>query len=663
MSNPENFTSNLDEGPLVNWQDLWRIGVRHYRLFLWCFVPTFLLTLIYVLVAPRVYESRAVVQVEQQPQGAFSSTEKSTDTDDSTSEDSIKTIEQNLQSYGLFLNVVSNPEIADDPNFLIGYHGNKNPAVVSDLAEWLQAHTQIALRHGTRLIDVTVDHQVPVMAQKLAQSIIDSFTLMNTQAQNFAQQGSLKFLVSESKGVKDNFQKSENSLQIYKDLLLLKQRIDEQQHLVDSLKQRYREKHPKLIQARMLLAGMLQDFDTEFKKVIASSPSEAAYWASNSSDLASAAPDDRVSTELKLVEARSEVLQKEVDTESALFDNVLRQMRETDVSQDSAATNIHLVEPPVVPTKAAKPKKGIVLLLGAAMGALLGAGAVFLAHSIDTSIQTPMEAEKLLDLPVLGTIPQLPSKKAATAPPASLTGPPRVDPGGMFSKELVVVTDPGGAAAEGFRSLRTVLNLLGKVSENRSILLTSALPGEGKTFVSCNYALSLAQEGSKTLLVDTDLRRPSVQGRFNLKDNVGFGEVLAGTSETSRAVYRNVAKNLDVLIAGGKCPNPAELLAGPAFKEFLKKALASYDRVVFDSSPLNLVSDSLLIATDVDLICLVVRAASTLPQAPHHALTLLRLTHKKPAGIILNGIHGASDRQYRGYKGNDAGAYGQVYSS
>jgi succinoglycan biosynthesis transport protein ExoP len=662
MANPENFSSNLKEEPLVNWQELWLIGARHYRLFLWCFGPIVLLTGIYLVVAPRVYESRAVVQVEEKPQSAFQSTDKTSETDDATSEDSIKTIEQNLQSYGLFLNVVSNPDIADDPNFLVGYHGRRHPAVVSDLAEWLQEHTQIALRHGTRLIDVTVDHQVPVMAQKLAQSIIDSFTLMNTQAQNFAQQGSLKFLVSESKGVKDNFQKSENSLQIYKDLLLLKQRIDDQQHLVDTLKQRYREKHPKLIQARMLLAGMLQDFDAEFKKVISTSSSEAAYWASNSNDLASAAPDDRVSTELKLVVARSEVLQKEVDTESALFDNVLKQMRETDVSQDASATNIQLVEPPVVPTKAAKPKVTIVLLLGVAMGGLVGAGAVFLAHSMDTSIQTPMEAEKLLDLPVLGTIPQLPSKKSPTAPPTSLVGPAPVHTGGIFNRELVVVADPGGAAAEGFRSLRTVLNLLGKVSENRSILLTSALPGEGKTFVSCNYALSLAQEGSKTLLVDTDLRRPSVQGRFNLKDNIGFAEVLARKSEISQAVHRNVVKNLDILAAGGRCTNPAELLAGPGFKELLKKALGSYDRVVFDSSPLNLVSDSLLIASDVDLICLVVRAASTLPQAPHHALTLLRLTHKKPAGIILNGIHGASDRQYRGYKGSEAGSYGQVYS-
>jgi succinoglycan biosynthesis transport protein ExoP len=660
MNNTENFTS-MDDEPAFGWQDLWNVAVRHHRLFLWFFVPVVVLTGAYLLVTPSVYESKAVVQVEVPNQGPFDSSEKSSDADDSTSEDSIKTIEQNLQSYGLFLNVVSNPDIADDPNFLVGYHGQKNPAVVSDLAEWLQLHTSIALRHGTRLIDVTVDHRIPAMAQKLARSIIDSFILMNNQAQSFAQQGNLKFLVAESKGVKDNFQKSENSLQIYKDLLLLKQRIDDQQHLVDSLKQRYRDKHPKLIQARMLLAGMLDDFDTEFKKVTATSSSEAAYWQSNSNDLSSAAPDDRVSTELKLVVARTEVLQKEVDTESALFDNVLRQMRETDVSQDSAATNIRLVEPPAVPTKPSKPKKGMVLLLGFAMGALLGTGAVYFAHTSDTSIQTPMEAEKLLELPVLGAIPQMPSKKGPGGPPGS-SPPQRLDAASIYNRELVVLADPGGAAAEGFRSLRTVLNLLGKVSENKTILLTSALPGEGKTFVSCNYAISLAQEGLKTLLVDTDLRRPSVQSRFNLKDSIGFAEVLAGDFEVKQAAQKNIVKNLDILIAGGKCTNPAELFAGPGFKVFLKQALAMYDRVVLDSSPLNLVSDSLLIAGDVDLICLVVRASSTLPRAPHHALTMLRLAHKKPSGVILNAIRGASDRQYRGYKGKEAGAYGQVYS-
>jgi capsular exopolysaccharide synthesis family protein len=392
------------------------------------------------------------------------------------------------------------------------------------------------------------------------------------------------------------------------------------------------------------------------------SNSEAAYWASNGNDLASASPNDRISTELKLVEARSEVLQKEVDTESALFDNVLKQMREMDVSQDSAATDISLVEPPPLPVKPAKPKKTVILFLGLAAGVILGAVAVALAHAVDSSIQTPIEAEALLGLPVLGLIPQLSSKKPRLAraflsfplQPANPKAPP--------DNDLVVLEDSSGAAAEGFRSLRAVVNLLGKATEHRTILFTSALPGEGKTFVSCNHALALTQVGLKTLLVDADLRRPAVHGRFNLENKIGFVEIVTQNLELKNVVHQNVAKNLDVLSAGGRCPNPAELLAGSGFKDILTKALANYDRVVFDCSPVNLISDSLLIAAHVDTVCLVIHATRTPRQAPQHAVTLLRRAQKEPSGIILNATPLWRDRLHLGYKSADAAAYRQSYS-
>jgi capsular exopolysaccharide synthesis family protein len=206
-----------------------------------------------------------------------------------------------------------------------------------------------------------------------------------------------------------------------------------------------------------------------------------------------------------------------------------------------------------------------------------------------------------------------------------------------------------------------VVDLLGKPSEHRSILFTSALPGEGKTFVSCNHALALAKAGYKTLLVDTDLRRPSVHTRFKLQNIIGFLEVVTQDLELNEAVHFRVAKDLNILTAGGKCPNPAEMLAGSGFEDTLRKALANYDRVVFDCSPVNLVSDSLLVAGHVDTVCLVVRAASTSRQAPLHAVTLLRRAHKEPAGIVLNAVPPWHDRIQLGY-GGDAMAYRQSYS-
>jgi capsular exopolysaccharide synthesis family protein len=661
MNNHDTLPPASNDGPLINWHYLRMIGTRHFRLFLWVCLPVVGVTILYLLAAHRMYGSTAVVQVEHRAQRAIQSINSQSNAEDLTSEDSVKTIEQNMQSYDLFEAVVSNPQIANDPNFLVGYSGRKDPPSVSDLADWLQSNTKIALRHGTRLIDVTVYHRVPEVAQKLAQSLVDSYVLLASQAQATTQQNALKLLSSESADIKQKLETSEASLETYKVLMALKHRIDDQQSVVDALKERYRAKHPQMIQARALLAQLDEDFDKEFQKTVANpSNSVAAPLNENEKMAAASLLENHVSNELKLVEARSQVLQMEVDTESTLFNNLLKQMRETDVVQDSVATDIRLVEPPILASKPSHPKKTIILLLGLSMGVFLGLSAVVAIHTIENTIDTPMDAETALGLPVLGTILLAPSKKASGA---SSANPGDANPTGSISDDLVGVANPGGATAEGFRSLRAVINLLGKPSEHRTILFTSALSGEGKTFVSCNYAFSLAQTGLKTLLIDADLRRPDVRNRLKLENTIGLFELLTQNIALSQAVHTNVAKNLDVLTAGGACPNPAELLAGSGFKEILAKALANYDRIVVDTGPVNLVSDCLLIAPDVDMVCLVIRASSTSRQALKHALGLLSRAHKEPSGIVLNAIAPGGDQIYLGYKGRGGvGSYGKSYS-
>ncbi len=613
----------------VTWQLLWAIIAPRIWIFFACFFTAIIIAIAYLIEAPSLYQSTATVQVEMAEQRAFKSTDNNQAEDDLKGEDVIKTIEQNFQNYSLYVNVVTDPVIANDLAFLVGYHTGSTPPTTPELAAWVQANTKVAARHGTRLIDITVYHQNPGMAQKLAEAVIRSFSQVNGQSQSLTQQSALKFLAAQSEDVKANLQKSEDALEIYKDTLLLKDRVEDQQRVVDALRQRYRDKHPQLIQARMLLADLMQTFDADFKKVIANSGVEATYWAAKSNELSSAAPEDRIPTELKLVEARSEVLQKQVDTESALF----------------APTEIRLVEPAPYPLKPSWPKKLIVLFIGAAAGTFFGAAAILVVQAVDSSIQTPTEAEALLGLPLLGVIPRIATKKKSAS-----------------NHELIVSTDPSSAAAEGFRSLRAVVNLLGKASEHRSILFTSALPGEGKTFVSSNYALALAQAGLSTLLVDTDLRRPTVHTRFNLENKIGFVEVVTQDLDLNQAVHFHVTKNLNVLTAGGKCPNPAELLAGAGFKEVLTKALMNYDRIVFDCSPVNLVSDSLLIAGHVDTVCLVVRAGTTSRQGPVYAVNMLRRIGKEPSGFVINAVPPRQDRHHLGYKGKDAGAYREIYS-
>jgi capsular exopolysaccharide synthesis family protein len=644
----------------IHWHQLWVSARRHLWLFLACFGTVVALAIIYIIKAPRVYMSNAAVQVEQQEQRIFKTGNSSGSADDLRSDDVLKTIEQNLQNYSVFVGAVSDPAVATDPNFLVGYPSKDRPVSVDDEARWLRSGTRVSLRHGTRLIDISVEHQVPEMAQKLVRALVDAFLKENSENEGSTEQNAVKYLVGQSQQVKDDLQQSENSLQIYRDALLLKDRIEDQHRILDALRQRYREKHPQLIQAKALLADLMQTFDQEFKRVVTSSTSEASYWAANSNELSSVAPADRIATELKLVEARANVLQMEVDTQSALFDNVVKQMREANVGRDAAPTQVHLQEPPDFPLSPAKPRKTLDLLISVLLGTLLGTVAVFVVSAIDSSMKTSIEVEQALGLPVLGVIPFFEPEREDDP---KLRVHPAKKTGDEQSPSLLVVrTDPGSGAAEGFRSLRASVSLLGKSKDHRSLLFTSALPDEGKTFVCANYALSLAQVGLKTLLMDMDLRRPSIHLCFGLDNRHGFMEMISESLSLEDAVHARVAKNLDVLTSGGKCPNPAELFSGSGFQEVLTAALKTYDRIVIDCSPINLVSDSLLIASSIQSVCLVLRAASTSRRDALHALSLLHRANITPSGAVFNAVPAWSEGLYPHYLGEKNSKYRQSYT-
>ena len=665
MSNSNLPALAANDGPLVNWQYVWMMATRHYKLFFAIFIPVVGLTVGYLLVTKPLYESTATVQVQSHLQSAIQVTAADTNPADAlTSDDAMKTIEQNMQSYDLFTAVVKDPDIANDPDFLIGYNGRSNPPTPGDLADWLRDNSKIALRHGSRLIDITVFHRIPAMSQKLAMAIVNDYISLGAQNRNTGNKMAAQLLDTESKNVKDKLQNAEQSLETYKDLLALAIRIDTQRATVDSLRERYREKHPQMIQARALMAELNQEFDDQFQITVKNPVNQSAVQFDPT--LAKAAIDDRVTAEVQYVQARTQVLQKEVDTDSQLLNNLLKQQGDALVSSEDTATAITLANPPQLPTKPSKPKKTIILLLGVSMATFLGIGAIIGVRAIDSTIDTPMEAEAALGLPVIGTILRASPKKKGAAPSGTVT-PPRsssVSSGGPpLSEEMVVATDPGSATAEGFRSLRAVINLLAKPANQRTVLFTSALPGEGKTYVSCNYALSLAMTGVRTLLIDSDLRRPAVHERLKLDNRVGLVEILNQEVPLNQVVHAKVSKNFDVLTAGGPCNNPAELLAGDGFRQLLQSALTQYDRIVIDTGPVNLVSDCLLVAPEVNMVCFVLRAGSTARQAPKHAIALLRRAQKEPTGIILNAIPPGGDKIYLGYKGRaGVGSYGNVYN-
>jgi Mrp family chromosome partitioning ATPase len=227
--------------------------------------------------------------------------------------------------------------------------------------------------------------------------------------------------------------------------------------------------------------------------------------------------------------------------------------------------------------------------------------------------------------------------------------------------ELVAKDDRSGMVAEAFRSLRATVAMNLHAENQRTFLLTSAFPSEGKSFSNSNFAVTLAQQGLKTLLIDADLRKPVISRMFfGMHRKPGLSEVLLGTNTLQDAVCSSGVDGLSILTAGGRSQNPSELLAGQPFRNMLTEALKHYDRVVIDSAPVLAVSDTLLIAPSVEVLCLVVRACVTPAKVVKRALKALDEVHLKPAGIVFNCVPMGSNAYGSYYY---SGKYGETYGS
>jgi capsular exopolysaccharide synthesis family protein len=624
----------------INLGMIYSLILRRSWVVVLCFLAAVGLAMAYILLATPIYESTAVLEVQKVEQLAYTPADKDTKSDDTTSDDTeVKTIEQALQLDGLFENVVTSPAVVADKDFLPGLKfTSTDKPTTHEIAKRLKKVTEVKLLHGTRLITVSVDHPDAATAQLLAATLVDTFIAQNGRSQTDTTKAAMSFLEGETTRFKADMQKAQNALQVYSQALQLKDQITDQQKVVIELAQRYRAKHPKLIQAKSELAQLENEFDANIKIVVANSPTEAAYWDANMKNIPTANPDDRIEGELKLVEARTNVLQREGETQSALFDNVLKQMREADIGKENAPVAVNIVQAAPLPDKPAKPQKTLVLALAGVGGLACGLIAIFVSHGMDNTLKTVAEVEQLLNLPVLGSLPVV--KKTAASRGARLGPKNNKDPVMQsFFRHLTLLSDPDGNAAENLRSLRAAIELLGKQTDHRVILFSSAIAGEGKTFTSCNYAVSLAQQGLKTLLIDADLRIPSVHARFELSEKAaGLIEHVSLGVDWYEVIQRNVIENLDILLPGVKTPNPAEFLSGDGLKDVITEALGKYDRIVLDSPPINAVSDTLLIVPHVQAICLVIRAKTTPRGAVERALNLLQRARVRPVGIVLNCI-------------------------
>ncbi len=343
--------------------------------------------------------------------------------------------------------------------------------------------------------------------------------------------------------------------------------------------------------------------------------------------------------------------QREFESNRTLYEGLLQKLRTAGVEAGLESMEIDIVDqamPPAHPTLKSSSK---IVLVGVIFGLIGGIIVAFLMDSLDTGLRTIAEVESVTELPSLAVIPR--ARRTSAEQGAAMTA---------AQKNLVVLSQSKSQFAESFRSLRTSLLLSTTGHPPKFILLTSATPSEGKTTLSTNLACILAQGDARVLLVDADLRRPSVHHRFGMSGKVGLTTVLTGANSIEKAV-QNVSEvpNLDILAAGPMPPFPSEMLSSDAMNSLLQHCADLYTYVLIDTPPILSVTDGVVLARHADAVVLVVRHGKSSKHVVRRARDLLVRSGAPVTGIVLNDVD-LNSPDYYGYYGYSGYSYASADS-
>lgn len=325
------------------------------------------------------------------------------------------------------------------------------------------------------------------------------------------------------------------------------------------------------------------------------------------------------------------ILKRDSDSYRQLYDGLLQRMKEARVSSGLDASNIRVVDAAELPKGPSKPRVPLNMMLGIVAGLGLGVGLAFFQEYLDRSLKTQEDVETLLRLPSLGILPRF---------HANGNGKDEMPEAIVPQTHALVAPYLQNApeAIEAFRSLRTSI-LLSANPVPRLILVTSSLPGEGKTTTTLNLGATLASLGSKVVIVDCDMRKPNCHRAAGVSNASGFVQCLTGQLDVTKALLPVPGVgNLSVIPCGPIPPNPAELLSSPATAECLHRLRGLFDYVLVDSPPLLSVADSRILATLTDAAVLVTRAFETPYDVVRRGRTLLHGAGARILGVALNDV-------------------------
>ena len=651
----------------------------------------------YAWMSPKIFAAKAVVQVEQEEQNVVKI--DVVRAEDLKAPEILKTYEQNIVSPEVLLRVIRHPDLATDPAFLpeVAEARTEN-ALQTALGKRITAK----IRRDSRLIDITVEDRLPALAKRITELLVGEFIEWNSATRREAAYQANKFLHQQAEDLAIRLSKSEQALQEYKEkhgdvslqgrlpgtpedlrqiqlritearaervrleadaaqfskrtdlsiaeilefptianapaITEITRRISEKEAAITPLRQRYRKGHPTLAAAEAEIAGLRTSLETAAR-------SAAKLLDVRLNELK--VTEDKLREELlrqqrvTLGEDKVAIgfiaLTREVEANRGLYESVLRRMKETDITKELAHEVIHIVSNPLLPDLPVKPKKSLILALSMIAGIFGGCFLGFATHAADPSLKSADDVESQLGLRMLGEIP-------------------RIRPPGRSSRgALPEASDL--AALEAVRGLRTALALVGDDSKQKTVLFTSAVEGEGKTFCALNCAVSFAELGLRTLLIDAGSRTPH-GGRIYF-DGSGVRE-KASPSEREGSmpsmpqlrphdpdmhdagIRMSHVPNLSFMSTANYAASSAGYIGGETFENFIQHQGSQFDRIVIDGSNVSTMNETLLFARHVQSVCLVIHAGVTPVDTVRRAIHRLVEAGAPVVGFIWNHFKGGA---------------------
>jgi polysaccharide biosynthesis transport protein len=347
------------------------------------------------------------------------------------------------------------------------------------------------------------------------------------------------------------------------------------------------------------------------------------------------------------------ILQHDADATKQLYDGLQEKLKEASISAGLRSSNLRVVDPALVPTTPSAPQKTRNILLSILVGLVGGVGLAIFREYLDNTVKSPDDIESLTGLPSLAVVPALPGGNGRHGRLSRLVGDGLPQEVSSPRIELLSYVQPKSQISEAFRALRTSLLLSQAEHPPQVILVTSALPREGKTTAAVNLAVTLAQLGDRTLLMDSDLRKPGVRRALNLTvgKEGGLSSYLAGVSSLDEVTIPHPAiSNLTALTTGPVPPSPADLLSSHRMRDAVMELRRRFKFIVIDSPPIMAATDAVILSALTDGVLLVVRSGSTPKEAFTRSRDLLSAVKCRLLGVILNAVDSSAPDYYYSYR-------------